>query len=182
MLPALALLFAAASCSDDVPVKEKETPVLTEAFRVDLEGKIWQEANPEQTMYITNDGKLVTPSELPETCGATYTYAYYFADGKATVFQRQTSGPASSLPPTFRYTFAYTVDFQSGTISFVKADGSHAGGNLPFEIEKLTDSELVIHDKYYVQEGYKYRRCVLTPVPKAEEQQWWDTFTDKGSK
>lgn len=180
MLPAAGLLLFAASCSDDaddVRVVEKETPVLTEASKVDLEGKIWQEANPEQRLWMTNDDKLVDVSGLPDDiAGGVYGYAYYFADGKATIFQRQLAGSAV-YPLARRLEYTYTVDLESGVISFATLDGKQPSSMPPFEIEKFADGELVMRDPR-VYEGFKYCRCVLTPVPEAEEQQWWDEYVD----
>lgn len=176
-------LAAMTSCSsDDEPRNDntdKDAPMATE-FQTKAEGKIWTPSADEQMTWVTTDGQVLTADELSASAGGSYRHSYHFYGTEATRFQLLTFGGGDpATPRAVRQTYTYDYDQKSGTATF-RTPGTNDEA-MSIDIESVSENRMVIHDTSDLRPAAggaetAYRRVVLVPVDKSQEQTWWDTY------
>lgn len=168
MAAVVVLMSALSACSDDDEPEVNPDEKLSAL----LENKIWQE-QPLETRWMTEEGKLVTEDELEPMSGDAHCDSYFFSGDKATVFEYYVAIPIGIR--YWRYDYTYSIDWKTGEVSLYTLNGKAAKS---FVIESVSENELVVLDSYGYRYDALYRRRVLTPVAKADEQKWWDEYED----
>lgn len=163
--------------SDDEPKTspENSVPKISE-FQAIVENKIWTPSSHEDITWITTDGQVLTANDMDAVSGSIYQQSYYFNNSEAVIFEFQLFGPSDTRAHKYNYTCDF--DESKNVISFSTQENN--AETFSIELESISADRMVIHDSQ-VRESEKgevaYRRVVLVPVDKSEEQTWWDTYT-----
>lgn len=171
-LLALLATVAFVSCdSDDEPVNNPSdiNPPRASEFQAKAGDRIWTPSTQETAVWVTTDGQTLTADDLEPVFGGGIE-SYYFNGSEAVQFILQPGYPCQ-----VGYNFNY--DEESGAITFTHKDKSSI--SFTMTVESLSEDRMVVRDMD-LRESAKgeiaYRRVVLVPVDKAEEQKWWDTY------